>query len=499
MKNSYESILFDQFEPDELLRVFLQQKNRLILYANKNLEVCALNEIAKHFFYLSPTQIPVNLITLFSDIDLQAYFIRMEDSGLNKFSFKLNRSENLCFSGMLWTIIRANHCPGVEYVLFSEEKTDVVDEHYLGAILTKLPGSFYWKSREGVYLGCSQLVADMAGVASPAEVIGKDDYQLHWKESADLVRKNDAWVINTEMPVEAEEVVKFPDGSERMFFVNKQPLRNASGQVVGVIGTSLDITEKKQLEASLHESQIREKAFKANATLGGMIAHELRTPLSSMKYAVSALADYLPILIEGYQYWSQKEKINKIRKDHLKALEKSIGQLERAINYSSVTITTVLATFRPDNAELVNEAFNASSVVKNCVNDFIVDKSQSITYDIEENLYALGEPAIIEHVLYNLLKNAHYAIHVARQGNIKVTLIQESGQILLRVFDTGKGIPPDTIEKIFEPFFTTKDDNSSIGIGLYFCKMAIEKMKGQIDCRSELGKFTEFTVFFPQR
>lgn len=500
MKSANGSIFFDRFEADELLKAFLQQRSRLILCVNEKLEVCALNEVAREFFYISPSRIPVDLTKLFLDLfslDISVYLAEIEKTKLTKLSFNSTVSANLQSESILWEIIKSTHYPGIKYLLLSEEKSDIVNEHYLGTIIRKLPGSFYWKNLEGVYLGCSQLVADMAGVDTPAEVIGKNDYELQWKESADLVRKNDNLVVNTGRSIEVEESVKLPDGSERIFFVNKQPLRNADGEVIGVIGSSLDITEKKRLETSLYESLAREKAFKANSALGGMIAHELRTPLSSMKYAVSALANYLPVLMEGYRYWSEKEKINKIRKDHLQALEKSIGQLERSINYSSITISTILATFRPESSELSKKVFDASALVKSCIIDFMMDKPEIITYEIKDNLRSPGEPAIIEHILHNLLKNACYAVSSAGKGAIKVSLGSHNREILLEVFDTGKGISPEHIEKIFEPFFTTKESNTSIGIGLYFCKMAIEKMGGKISCCSEPGNFTKFTVYFP--
>ena len=62
--------------------------------------------------------------------------------------------------------------------------------------------------------------------------------------------------------------------------------------------------------------------------------------------------------------------------------------------------------------------------------------------------------------------------------------------------DTAEGIPSESLENIFEPFFATKEEGTSIGLGLYFCKQAIEKMQGEISCSSEYGEFALFTIKF---
>lgn len=68
---------------------------------------------------------------------------------------------------------------------------------YLNNVLFHVPGSIYWKSREGVYLGCNEFQAKMAGFNSCMEVIGKTDYDLPWKNIADILTETDQRIMQT--------------------------------------------------------------------------------------------------------------------------------------------------------------------------------------------------------------------------------------------------------------------------------------------------------------
>jgi len=126
-----------------------------------------------------------------------------------------------------------------------------------GLVLDTIPERVFWKDRNSVYLGCNQAFAEDAGLASPAEIIGKTDYDTPWAETeADAYRNDDKHVMDTgEVRIRYEEPQTRPDGSVFWLETSKIPLRDANGEVIGVLGTYTDITDRKKAEQELKNSQ----------------------------------------------------------------------------------------------------------------------------------------------------------------------------------------------------------------------------------------------------
>jgi signal transduction histidine kinase len=80
-------------------------------------------------------------------------------------------------------------------------------------------------------------------------------------------------------------------------------------------------------------------------------------------------------------------------------------------------------------------------------------------------------------------------------GTIRVTSERTDGHVLLKVEDTGPGMPPEVVEKIFEPFYTTKKEGT--GLGLYITHLIVLAHRGEIRCESEVGKGTKFIIEVP--
>jgi signal transduction histidine kinase len=95
----------------------------------------------------------------------------------------------------------------------------------------------------------------------------------------------------------------------------------------------------------------------------------------------------------------------------------------------------------------------------------------------------------------NILSNAIDAIE--DKGTIAINTSTSNGVIIIRIKDTGPGIPENIREKIFDPFYTTKGVGKGTGLGLSISQSIIEKHKGTIDVKSETGKGTEFVISIP--
>lgn len=145
----------------------------------------------------------------------------------------------------------------------AEEKTQK-SQLMLQKVIDLLPTRIFWKDLKLNYLGCNKVFAEDAGKKSPEEMIGKDDYQMGWKDQADLYRKDDMAVITSKVSkLNYEEDQTTPDGKTIWLNTNKVPLTDSSGEVIGVLGTYIDITENKLAADKLKKALEETKEFNA--------------------------------------------------------------------------------------------------------------------------------------------------------------------------------------------------------------------------------------------
>jgi PAS domain S-box-containing protein/putative nucleotidyltransferase with HDIG domain len=134
----------------------------------------------------------------------------------------------------------------------------------LQSVVENVPLRIFWKDRDLHYLGCNSRFAQDAGCSSPEELIGKTDFEMGWKDQAELYRADDKAVMESVNPkLGFEEPQTTPDGNTIWLRTSKVPLRDANTQVIGLLGIYEDITARKQSEESLRRANRALKTLSA--------------------------------------------------------------------------------------------------------------------------------------------------------------------------------------------------------------------------------------------
>ena len=177
-------------------------------------------------------------------------------------------------------------------ILEESSNNSVTNVLALKNIIASMPGHVYWKNHDGVYLGCNDRQAVSLGMVSGEDVVGKTDFDLPWNsDSAQKFRNNDLRIMETGMT----EIIEEPaivDGKPAMVLSQKSPIKNEAGDIVGILGISVDITKQKAMERELIVANDKAKASdQIKSDFIHNMEHDIRTPLTGIYGMINLLVD----------------------------------------------------------------------------------------------------------------------------------------------------------------------------------------------------------------
>ena len=385
------------------------------------------------------------------------------------------------------------------------KEAEIARLELLENIIAIMPSNVYWLDRQGVYLGCNDNEAKFIGLKSRQDIVGKRNIDLRGfliPEALDPINEE---VMRTEITKVLEEPAIFSDGTKGIFLSSKVPLRNRNNEVIGMVGISIDITERKKLESQLREAAIKEKKeqeehIRTMRIFAGGIAHELRTPLAAMVNAASGIVKFMPRLVEGYKAAKEADlDVPLIRNDHLEILKDTAEHIAHEGEYAQSVITATLVTAQ--TAEIDTTKFITLSMVEiilAALTTFYYQNEEDkalVHFNNENDFQFRGDATLMMNIMYNLLKNAIFFVHKAGKGEITIWLEKQKDKNLVYVKDTSFGIPKENLLRIFEGYFTTRDTGT--GVGLPLVRRLMQSFNGDITCESVEGEYTMFTLTFP--
>jgi PAS domain S-box-containing protein len=380
------------------------------------------------------------------------------------------------------------------------------ERNVLRTMIDLIPAFIYAKDAQSRFTACNELVARRMG-ATPEELIGKTDFDFFPREMAEKFFSDEQALIQSGKPIIGLEEVAFDKtcGMNRVILTSKMPLRDADGNLTGLVGTGFDITERKAAEERLSSMDRHESIGR----LAAGVAHEINTPIQYLNDSVSFVREGVQELLEFIDLLRANtthepdpdavENVEELRRD----LPPALSRMAEGLSRIAEIVRSMKAFSHADTDEIsqvdINDAIRNTLVVARSEYKLVADVETEFG-DLPKVTCHGGQ---INQVLLNLIVNAAQAIaDVVRgtmaRGKITVRTRAEEDSVVIEIQDTGGGIPENIRSRIFDPFFTTKEVGRGTGQGLSIARTVIVKgHKGGLHFTTEGGKGTTFIVRLP--
>jgi PAS domain S-box-containing protein len=357
-------------------------------------------------------------------------------------------------------------------------------EANLRAILDNSPYLTWLKDKKGRYISINRLYSDYLRLADPAQAIGKTDFELHPEALAKKYRADDTEVMATRRQKHLEEEA-FDGKVTHWVETYKTPIIDAQSNVLGTVGFSSDITERKQAERALREfSQQLEKKEMAKTRFLAAAGHDLRQPLAAANLYLYALWRTAPTREQG---------------EILRGLEQAMGAfrglLDTLLDISRLDAGVVKPAYEP--VRLCDLLIWLEELFAPMANNKQV--AFRLYFPSKEMLIVKSDLPLLKSVLMNLVSNA--VKFTPPDGSILVAARRRGDRALIQVWDTGIGIAAGKTGQIFEEFYQInnpqRDRTLGLGLGLSIVERSLALLDTKVECRSVAGSGSVFGFSLP--
>ncbi|MEH2088317.1 AAA family ATPase [Nostoc sp.] len=390
------------------------------------------------------------------------------------------------------------------------------------------------------YTGWSKSCELAVGIPA-SEVLGKTPQELHSDEGA-AVSQNYLRCFQTGIPITYEECLTF-NHQKTWWLTTLSPLKDRTGKVYRIVGTTINISDRKQAESAvteksqalgtaledLQQAQLQIVQSEKMSALGNLVAgvaHEMNNPLgfiaASLKQAKPTIADVVQHL-KLYQETLPNPGAEII--DHAEEidLDYSLEDLPKAIDSMVMAcdrlknISTSLRTFSRADKDYkvpfkIHEGIESTILI---LKHRLKANEQRPAIEVITDYGNLPQvecfPGQLNQVFMNILANAIDALDESNTGRnfaeiqekpnkITIQTSLQDNQVKITIADNANGMNEAVKQKIFDHLFTTKSVGKGTGLGLAIARqIVVEKHGGSIHCNSSPGKGTEFAIVIPVR
>jgi PAS domain S-box-containing protein len=359
-------------------------------------------------------------------------------------------------------------------------------EHRLvRALMDNLPQSIYFKDAASRFISINRALATSLGLRDAAEAIGKSDADFFTAEHAQRTLADEQQIMRTGRPIlDKEQEETWPDGHTQWTLTTKIPFRDEEGRIVGTLGISRDITERKQVSEALRVAkEAAEAASRAKGAFLANMSHEIRTPLN-------AVIGMTELVLKSPLAAQQREFLELVRESG----EALLSLINDILDFSKIEAGKLV---------LESSAFDLWESLGDTMKTFAVRAHQQglelvCSIHPEVPRMVVGDYNRLRQILVNLVGNA---VKFTERGEVGLEVTREppaENDVLLHfvVADTGIGIPGEKQAAIFEMFeqadASTTRRHGGTGLGLAIASHLVGLMGGRIWVESEVGRGSRF-------
>jgi len=351
-------------------------------------------------------------------------------------------------------------------------------------LLNTIPNPVFYTDRNSHLLGCNKAFEEIMD-KNLNDLVGIDvkSLKLNFDISCDATRFFDD---SEKKLVRNEGVLTFADGTDHDVICFRKGIINAEDKLMGVLGILIDITDIRETENKLKDSQARlREVINAKDKFFNIMAHDLKNPFNAILGLTALIAD-------DFENHTETELIQ-----YIKLINQSSTQI-----YSLLENLLEWARAQSGSIEKNPTVFTINAIIQDCINLFnqsIQQKNIALTLDFKKDYEALADKNMILTVLRNLLSNA--LKFTDTNGSIRIKVEKKDDYLKISVIDSGVGIQPENLERLFkidQPVSTRGIDNEKgTGLGLIICKEFVKQNGGTIIVTSEVGKGSTFSFTLP--
>ncbi|TLY46481.1 MAG: PAS domain-containing protein, partial [Gammaproteobacteria bacterium] len=365
------------------------------------------------------------------------------------------------------------------------ESAQKIHQYYL-KIISYMPNNVYWLDRNCITQGCNNNILKLLNLKKLEDFVGINYSQMAelagWTEGqAQSFENDDREVMETGIgKFNVEEPPLYNKEGEPVYYVSSRvPIFDDKGkEVIGVVGISVDITERKKNEQKLKEEKQRsEAANQAKTEFLANMRHDIRTPLSGIVGCAQIIQSQA----------NNAKKVSEFAEDLIQssdALLEFLNKVLESIKVASGEIPLLKKKFDLQHAlKLVIQLNESKAAEKGLL--------LSLDYDKSIPAYVIGDPIRVQRIILELITNA---IKFTQQGEVKLTvklMKHESRQLVVKIMvsDTGIGIPIDKQQDLYTRFkrFVPSYEGiySGVGLGLSIIKQFLDDLQAEIYLESQ--------------
>ena len=345
-------------------------------------------------------------------------------------------------------------------------------KQYSDAIVNSSDTAIFGVSREGKMCSFNKAAERVFGCRA-SWAIGRHYVDTMAYKERGKMRSSFDYVMNTGNTYRGN-LVEMTCLDNKIVYLNSiiTPWLNSDGQIIGAIGIMRDETENKIFQDQL----IRAEKMAILGQIAAQVSHELMSPLAS---------------IRGFARIIQK---NELPESKYYNYSKTI--VEQVDRVSSI-VRELLDFSRPN--EIKQETVDVNEALQSAVSQVEFDQRRVMVVEIygQELPSLTGNFQMLERMFVNLIQNAYQSISGAGVIEIRTSFSADEDTVVVKIKDSGCGIPRQFLNKVFDPYFTTKSKGT--GLGLAIVLQTVQSHGGKIQISSDVGIGSSFTLEFPVR